>query len=154
MKALIDERRFSKDEMERADRALKQSRVALKRLETAATKNADKVLKAAKKTQECEEKHSSCELRFRVITGSLMSDEFERMSRRKISTIKSLIAMSSISSLALSKERSKFWHEFLVSVSSCIGTENVALHVARKYSSSKSDSEKEVVSAPIDNEDI
>ena len=32
VKALIDERRFSKDEMERADRALKQSRVALKHL--------------------------------------------------------------------------------------------------------------------------
>ena len=155
MKALIDERRFSKDEMERADRALKQSRVALKRLETAATKNADKVLKAAKKTQECEDKHNACELRFRVITGSLMSDEFERMSRRKISTIKSLISMSSISSLALSKERSKFWHEFLVSVSSCIGTEQEkVLRRRRSNSSSKSDSEKEVVSAPIDNEDI
>ena len=155
MKALIDERRFSKDEMERADRALKQSRVALKRLETAATKNADKVLKAAKKTQECEDKHNACELRFRVITGSLMSDEFERMSRRKISSIKSLISMSSISSLALSKERSKFWHEFLVSVSSCIGTEQEkVLRRRRSNSSSKSDSEKEVVSAPIDNEDI
>ena len=84
-----------------------------------------------------------------------MSDEFERMSRRKISTIKSLIAMSSISSLALSKERSKFWHEFLVSVSSCIGTEQEkVLRRRRSNSSSKSDSEKEVVSAPIDNEDI
>lgn len=154
VKSLIDERRYSKEELERAERALKQSRVTLKRLETASNKNADKVLKAAKKTQEFEEKHSDCELRFRVISGSLMSDEFERMNRRKLSTIQSLIAMSSISSLSLSKERSKFWHEFLVSVSSCIGSEQEKVLRRRRSSSKVVDDSAKNISSEIDNEDI
>jgi len=155
-KKLIDERRFSKEELERAERALKQSRVTLKRLETAASKNTDKISKAAKKAQECEDKRNQCEMRFRIITTSLMSGEFGRMNQRKITTIQSLIAMSSISTLSLSKQRSEFWHEFLVSVSSCIGTKQEKLLRRRRSSSEKvaAMTKKKDEAAVINNDDI
>lgn len=124
LKNMIDERFRAKEELERARRAHQQAKVALKRVETEGNANADKIRKAASNSQSAAEKEAECSTRLNLMTNSLMFSDFPKALMRRIDTIKSIVAMCTVTSRSISQQRANVWSTYLNAVTLSLAEED------------------------------